>query len=80
MVRFILAEGLRLAATGVVIGVLAALAAARLTRSVVIDVSPTDPRVLSAVAIVMLTVAALAALIPARRASAVDPMVVLRHE
>ena len=59
MVRFVLAEGLRLAAGGVVIGVLAALAAGRLTRSVVIDVNPTDPRILGAVAVVMLAVAAL---------------------
>jgi len=80
MVRFVLREGLRLAAGGVLIGVLAAVAAGRLTRSVVIEVNPTDPRILAAVAIVMLAVAALAALVPAYRASAVDPMVVLRQE
>jgi putative ABC transport system permease protein len=80
VVRLILAEGLRLAAAGVVIGILGALAAGRLTRSVVIEVNPTDPRILGAVAIVMLAVAALAGLVPARRASAVDPMVVLRQE
>jgi hypothetical protein len=45
----------------------------RLTRSVVIDVNPTDPRILGGVAIVMLAVAALAALVR-RRASGVDPM------
>jgi ABC-type antimicrobial peptide transport system permease subunit len=80
MVRFVLGEGLRLAAGGVLIGVLAAVAAGRLTRSVVIEVNPTDPRILGAVAIVMLAVAAVAALVPARRASAVDPMVVLRQD
>ena len=64
MVRFVLAEGLRLAAGGVAIGVFAALAAGRVTRSLVIDVSPTDPRILGGVAIVMLAVAALAALGP----------------
>ena len=80
MVRFVLGEGLRLAIAGVAIGLTAALAAARVTRSLVVDVSPTDPRLLAVVAIVMLTVAAIAALVPARRASAVDPMVVLRQD
>ena len=80
VVRLVLTEGLRLAAGGVLIGVLAAVAMGRLTRSVVIDVNPTDPRILGGVAIVMLAVAALAALVPARRASGVDPMVVLRQE
>jgi predicted permease len=80
VVRFVLGEGLRLAIAGVAIGLTAALAAARVTRSLVVDVSPTDPRLLAVVAIVMLTVAAIAALVPARRASAVDPMVVLRHD
>ncbi len=80
IVRFVLGEGLRLAAIGVVIGLFAALAAGRLTRSLVVDVSPSDPRLLALVAIVMLAVACLAAFLPARRASAVDPIVVLRHE
>src|SRR6185503_15275148 len=80
MVRFVLGEGLRLAALGVLIGLAAALAAGRVTRSVVVEVSPADPRILGAVAAAMLAVAAVAALLPARRASAVDPMVVLRQE
>jgi predicted permease len=80
IVRFVLAEGLRLAAIGVAIGLFAALAAGRLTRSLVVDVSPSDPRILAAVTTIMLAVACLAAFLPARRASAVDPIVVLRQE
>jgi predicted permease len=80
IVRVILTEGLRLAILGVVIGLAGALAAGRLTRSLVVDVSPTDPRILAIVALVMLIVASLAAWLPARRASSVDPLVVLRHE
>jgi putative ABC transport system permease protein len=80
IVRFVLGEGLRLAGLGVTIGLFAALAAGRLTRSLVVDVSPSDPRILASVTIVMLAVACLAAFVPARRASAVDPMVVLRQE
>jgi putative ABC transport system permease protein len=80
IVRLVVAEGLRLAVIGVAIGVIAALAAGRVTRSLVIDVSPSDPRILVAVVSVMLAVACLAAFLPARRASAVDPIVVLRQE
>ena len=80
IVRFVLAEGLRLAVLGIGIGLLSALAAGRLTRSLVVEVSPTEPRMLAAVAILMLAVAGVAGFIPARRASGVDPMVVLREE
>jgi predicted permease len=80
IVRFILAEGLRLAALGVAVGLVGALAAGRLTRSLVVDVSPTDPRMLAGVTVLMLAVACVAAFLPARRASGVDPIVVLRED
>ena len=80
IVRVVLGEGLRLAVIGVGIGLLGTAAAGRLTRSLVVDVSPSDPRILVTVATVMLAVAGLAAFLPARRASAVDPIVVLRQE
>jgi predicted permease len=80
IVRFILAEGLRLAVLGIGCGLLAALAAGRLTRSLVVDISPTDPRMLAGVTFVMLAVACLAAFLPARRASGVDPIIVLRED
>ena len=80
IVRIILSEGLRLAVGGVIVGLAGALAAGRLTRSLVVDANPTDPRILGAVAATMLAVAGLAAFLPALRASAVDPIVVLRQE
>jgi predicted permease len=80
IVRVILGEGLRLAIVGVGAGLVAALAAGRVMRSLVVDVSPSDPKILAIVALVMLIVACLAAFLPARRASAVDPIVVLRQE
>jgi putative ABC transport system permease protein len=80
IVRVILGEGLRLAVIGVGIGLLGSVAARRLTRSLVVDVSPSDPRILASVGTLMLVVACLAAFLPARRASAVDPIVVLRQE
>ena len=80
IVRGVLGEGLRLAVIGVGVGLLGAAAAGRLTRSLVVDVNPSDPRILVAVATVMILVACLAAFLPARRASAVDPIIVLRQE
>ena len=80
IVRVILGEGLRLALAGVVAGLAFAIAAGRITRSLVVDVNPSDPRILAAVAVTMFGVACLAAFLPARRASAVDPIVVLRQE
>jgi ABC-type antimicrobial peptide transport system permease subunit len=80
IVRFVLGEGLRLGIAGIAVGLAAALAAGRLMRTVIVDVTPWDPRILAAVTVVMLAVACLAAFLPARRASAVDPIVVLRQE
>jgi predicted permease len=80
IVRFVLAEGLRLAIAGIVIGLISALATGRLLRTLVVDVSPSNPWTLGAVTVVMLAVAGLAAFVPARRASAVDPIGVLRSE
>jgi putative ABC transport system permease protein len=80
VIRLVLGEGVRLAAAGAVAGLIATIVAARFVCGPVVDVSPTDPRILAASAVVMLAVAALAAFLPARRASAVDPMVVLRQE
>jgi putative ABC transport system permease protein len=80
IVRFIIAEGLRLALLGVALGLIGALLAGRLARSLVLDVNPSDPRILAGVSIVMVIVACMAAFLPARRASAVDPIVVLRQE
>jgi len=80
VIRLVLGEGVRLAAIGAVAGVLAALAAARFIQALVVGVSATDRRILASSAVVMMAVAALAAFLPARRASNVDPIVVLRQE
>jgi putative ABC transport system permease protein len=80
VVRMMLGEGGRLAVAGVVAGSLIALAAARLIRGLLFEVSATDPLTLLAVALGLLTVALLASYIPARRATRVDPMIALRGE
>jgi len=80
IVRTVLGEGLRLALIGVGAGLLGAAAVGRLTRSLVVDVNPSDPLILLAVGAVMTLTACLAAFLPARRASTIDPIVVLRQE
>jgi putative ABC transport system permease protein len=80
VVRLMVSEGGRLAVAGVVAGSLAALAAARLIRGLLFEVSATDPITFSAVAAGLLAVALLASYIPARRATRVDPMIALRGE
>jgi ABC-type antimicrobial peptide transport system permease subunit len=78
MLRMVVAQGLRLVAAGVVAGVGASLLSARVVRTVVFGISPSDPRVLLAVALALTIVAAIACALPARRAARLDPAVVLR--
>jgi ABC-type antimicrobial peptide transport system permease subunit len=79
VMRLVLGQSLRLAAIGGVVGVVAALALGRVVRNLLFDVAPTDPRLMALAVGVLVAVAALAAFLPARRASAVDPIVVLRQ-
>jgi ABC-type antimicrobial peptide transport system permease subunit len=73
-------EGLRLAALGAVIGLLASFAAARVARGMLPDAPLWDARLIGVAGILMLAVSAIAAVVPARRAGGVDPIVVLRDE
>ena len=57
-----------------------ALGFAQAIKSMLYDVSPADPLTFAVIAMLLLTVATLAMLIPARRAMRVDPMVALRYE
>ncbi|MFI5178226.1 MAG: ABC transporter permease [Vicinamibacterales bacterium] len=80
VMTLVLGESVRLAAIGGVVGIAAALGLGRLVRNLVFDVAPADPAVLIFAVAVLLAAALLAAFLPARRASAVDPIVVLRSE
>jgi ABC-type lipoprotein release transport system permease subunit len=66
--------------TGAAIGLVLAWGATRLLRATLVDVKPGDPLTLLVVTLVLLGVALLAAWIPARRASAVDPARTIRAE
>jgi predicted permease len=76
----ILREALLLVGTGVAVGVPAVLASTRLVSSLLFGLKPADPLSLSGAVVLMVVVAALAAFIPARRATKVDPMAALRCE
>ena len=76
----IVGDGLRLACSGAAIGLAAAIALTRLLQGLLAGVAPTDPRIFAAAAGVMVAAAAAAAWLPARRAGAVDPILVLRAE
>jgi len=78
--RPILREALILAAIGVAIGLPVALALVHVIRGIFYGIEPHDPITMIGTVVIMVTVAALAAWIPARRAAKVDPMEALRYE
>ena len=80
VVWLVIRRTLTLGMAGVVIGTSAAWLATRLLETVLFEVTPTDPATFAAVATTVFVAALLAGLVPARRATRVDPLVALRHE
>jgi len=80
VLRMVIGEGLRPALAGVAIGIAGALKLTRLLSSLLYGIKPTDALTFIAVAVILTSVGLLASYIPARRATKVDPMVVLRYE
>ena len=76
----ILRESLGLVCLGIVIGAAGAYAAGRLVATMLFELSPTDPIAYGTGALVLMTIALLASLLPARRAGRIDPMVALKVE
>jgi predicted permease len=80
VLSLVLLDGIRPALVGLALGIAGSLAAAQLIRSLLYGVEPIDPAVFASVAAILLLVAAAACVIPAWRASRLDPMTALRTE
>jgi putative ABC transport system permease protein len=80
VLRMVLGEGMRLAAIGVLLGTLGALATTRWLTSQLYDTSATDPLTFVLAAVVLAGIGLLATLVPARRATAIDPARTLQSE
>lgn len=78
--RLIIAQGLRLTAVGIVVGLAASFGLTRLVASQLYGLSPTDPLTFGGVSVVLVAVMLAACLVPARRATRIDPVVALRDE
>lgn len=80
VLRLVLGQGLKMTASGVALGLVSSLALTRLVSKILYGVSATDPLTFVVVALILMVVAILACIVPARRATKVDPLTALRHE
>ena len=80
ILRLVVGQGMRMTGIGVVVGVVVSLALTRLLTSLLFGVHATDPLVFGAAAFILTGAAFVACYIPARRATRVDPIIVLRYE
>lgn len=80
VLRLILGHGMKLAAIGIIVGIVGAAGATQLVKTVLFNVTPTDPISFAGVALFLTLVALVASYVPARRAMTVDPIVALRNE
>lgn len=80
VLRFVLGRALRIVAAGALVGLAGAAAATRILQRFLFGVTPTDPIVFTIVTLLLMAVGLMAAWIPARRATRIDPFVALRAE
>lgn len=80
VLMLVVGRGMSLAFLGVALGLGAACALTRVMKTLLFEISATDPLTFTGLAVVLATVAFVACWIPARRATAMDPMMVLRYE
>ena len=80
VLKMMLGQGLRLAVVGVALGLVAAIGFTRLLKGLLFGISASDPLTFAAIAVLLVGVALLACLIPARRATKVNPLEALRYE
>ena len=80
ILRMIGRQGAVIVASGLTVGLLAALAVGRLVSDFLVGITPSDPITYVGVSILLATVACVATYVPTRRATKIDPMVALRYE
>jgi putative ABC transport system permease protein len=80
VVRLILVQGILLTLGGLAVGIAGAFALTRFLSGLLFEVRPNDPMTYVAVSVLLAVVAMAACLVPARRATRVDPLVALRYE
>jgi len=76
----VVVRGMKLTLIGIAIGLVSAFAATRFLRSLLFEVSPTDPLTFGGIALLLAASALAACYLPARRAARLDPLTALRHE
>ncbi len=80
VLRLVLTQAAKLVLSGTAIGVILALVMARALKSLIYEVSPTDPLIFTAIGLSVIAVAIFACYVPARKATEADPMIALRAE
>ena len=80
VLRLVVGDGTKLALLGVATGIIIALVSTRVLSALLYGVEPADPAVFTLVGVVLLAIAVAASLVPALRATRVDPMIALRPE
>jgi len=80
VVRMVIGHGMRMAVVGIAMGIAGAVALSRILSAQLYEVSATDAGTYTVVSLLLLAVAVAAAYIPARRATAVDPLIALHYE